>query len=64
MTHSVTTECGCGSDCECACAPAEFARLRYYFGQRLGAVDFLDEQAYHAGKQRFHNLRCHGSGVL
>jgi hypothetical protein len=44
--------------------PAEFVRLRYFFGQRLGVVDLADEQSYHAGKQRFHNLRLHGIGVL
>ena len=44
--------------------PAEFVRLRYFFGQRLGVVDLADEQSYLAGKQRFHNLRAHGWGVL
>jgi hypothetical protein len=44
--------------------PAEFVRMRYFFGQRLGVVDLADEQAYIVGKQRFHNLRAHGAGVL
>jgi hypothetical protein len=44
--------------------PAEFVRLRYFFGQRLGVVDLHDEQSYLVGKQRFHNIRCHGWGVL
>jgi hypothetical protein len=44
--------------------PAEFVRLRYFFGQRLGVVDLADEQSYLVGKQRFHNLRAHGVGVL
>lgn len=51
-------------DGTCCAIPAEFVRLRYYFGQRLGVVDLFDEQHYHAGKQRFHNLRAHGAGVL
>jgi hypothetical protein len=53
--------CGCA---ECQCAPAEFVRLRYYFGQRLGAVDLSDAQSYLVGKQRFHNRHLHGTGVL
>jgi hypothetical protein len=44
--------------------PAEFVRLRYFFGQRLGVIDLADEQSYFAGKLRFHNLRAHGVGVL
>jgi hypothetical protein len=51
----------CEPDCA---APAEFVRLRYFFGQRLGVVDLTDEQAYVVGKLRFHNLRAHGTGVL
>jgi hypothetical protein len=39
-------------------------RLRYFFGQRMGVVDLSDEQSFLVGKQRFHNLRGHGSGVL
>ena len=63
--HAVDHVCGCQCEGECCCAvPVEFVRLRYYFGQRLGVVDFSDEQSYHAGKQRFHNLRLHGLGVL
>ena len=49
---------------DCGCLPAEFVRLRYFFGQRLGVVDFNDAQAYAVGKQRFHNGRLHGSGIL
>jgi hypothetical protein len=44
--------------------PAEFVRLRYFFGQRLGVVDLADEQSYLVGKQRFHNRYAHGAGVL
>jgi hypothetical protein len=48
----------------CAAIPPEFVRMRYFFGQRLGVVDFQDEQAYHTGKMRFHNRHLHGAGVL
>ena len=49
---------------DCCAAPAEFVRLRYFFGQRLGVLELSDEQSYVVGKQRFHNLRAHGAGVL
>lgn len=52
--------CGCG----CGCTPGEFVRVRYFYGQLLGATDLLDEQAYMVGKHRFHNTRLHGWGVL
>lgn len=48
----------------CWCVPTEFVRPRFFYGQRLGVVDFTDWLWYHAGKQRFHNLLCHGVGVL
>jgi hypothetical protein len=48
----------------CVVPPAEFGRLRYFYGQRLGVVELTDEQSYLIGKQRFHNLRAHGVGVL
>ncbi|MDR3698745.1 MAG: hypothetical protein P4L56_03860 [Candidatus Sulfopaludibacter sp.] len=54
----------CAGDGECLVPPAEFVRLRYFYGQRLGVIDLSDEQSYLAGKQRFHNLRAHGVGVL
>jgi hypothetical protein len=54
----------CAEDGGCLIPPAEFVRLRYFFGQRLGVVDLADEQSYLVGKQRFHNLRAHGAGVL
>jgi hypothetical protein len=44
--------------------PVEFTRLRYAYGLRLGAVELSDEQGYLVGKHRFHNVRCHGAGVL
>ena len=57
--------CGCGGSggC-CAINPSVFVRMRYFYGQRLGVVDFQDEQSYHSGKQRFHNHLLHGSGVV
>jgi len=56
--------CGTMDAASCWSVPAEFVRLRYFFGQRLGVVDLADEQSYFVGKQRFHNLRAHGVGVL
>jgi hypothetical protein len=62
MTATHTTDpCACEA---CLVPPAEFVRLRYFFGQHLGVVDLADEQSYFVGKQRFHNLRAHGVGVL
>lgn len=59
-----TTDCP-PADCgPCGTLPPGFVRLRYFYGKRLGVVDFLDEQRYHAGKLRFHNQRLHGAGVL
>jgi hypothetical protein len=54
----------CAGSGTCLVPPAEFVRLRYFFGQRLGVVDLVDEQSYLSGKQRFHNLRAHGVGIL
>jgi hypothetical protein len=52
-------------DCgPCGTLPPGFVRLRYFYGKRLGVIDFVDEQRYHAGKQRFHNQRLHGAGAL
>lgn len=52
-------------DCgPCGTLPSGFVRLRYFYGKRMAVADFLDEQRYHSGKQRFHNQRLHGSGVL
>jgi hypothetical protein len=53
----------CGGGCDC-CGPAEFVRLRYYFGQRLGVMELSEAQSYVVAKQRFHNLRLHGAGVV
>lgn|SRR5882724_1505228 len=39
-------------------------RPNYFTGQVLSADDFIAEQDYHRGKQRRHNLLCHGFGVI
>lgn len=39
-------------------------RLNYFASQLLSADDFTAEQNYHRDKQRRHNLRCHGVGVV
>jgi hypothetical protein len=39
-------------------------RPNYFVGQFLSADDFTAEQEYHRGKQRRHNLFCHGFGVV
>src|SRR5688572_10163827 len=60
-THTIDP---CVADDPCLVPPAEFVRLRYFFGQRLGVLDLADEQSYLVGKQRLHNLHLHGWGVL
>jgi hypothetical protein len=64
MLETSMSGCGCGSPCTCATLPAEFVRVRYYFGQRLGVMELNDQFLYHAGKMAFHNVRLHGFGVL
>jgi hypothetical protein len=59
-----TLDCGCGGSCACDTLPAEFVRVRYYFGQRLGVMELNDQHLYHASKLAFHNARLHGFGVL
>src|SRR3954447_24108962 len=39
-------------------------RPNYFTGQILSVADFTAEQEYHRGKQRRHNLHCHGFGVV
>jgi hypothetical protein len=62
--HQTNTGCGCGSCASCAALPAEFVRVRYFFGQRLGVMELNDQAIYHAGKMAFHNARLHGYGVI
>jgi hypothetical protein len=62
---ATTSDCPAVDMCgACGTLPPGFVRLRYFFGKRLGVVDFVDEQRYHAGKMRFHNQHLHGAGVL
>src|SRR5882762_298022 len=44
-------------------APA-FDRLNYYYGQLLGAADFLTEQRYFRDKLKLHNRCLHGYGIV
>jgi hypothetical protein len=49
------------------CAPCEigsFARNNFFTGKLLLERDFTDEQTYLIDKQRHHNRRLHGSGVV
>jgi hypothetical protein len=62
--HETMLDCGCRGSCCCETLPAEFVRVRYYFGQRLGVMELSDQYLYHAGKMAFHNARQHGFGVL
>lgn len=54
-----------GSDNETICLDiAEFRRLKYFFGQMLGAPDLQTEQDYFRGKHKLHNRCLHGYGVV
>ena len=55
--------CGCGGADGCGDLP-ELARLRYFHGQPLGALDLRREQAYHRDRARLHNRLLHGWGVV
>ena len=46
-----------------AVVPA-FDRLNYYYGQLLGAADFVAEQRYFREKLKLHNRCFHGYGVV
>lgn len=59
--HATTT---CSCDDPCGCEESAFARLRYSYGQRLTAVDLLDEQLYLIGKDRFVARHVLGAGIL
>jgi hypothetical protein len=45
-------------------ASPEITRLNYYQRQFLNAQDFLDEQAYHRGMRRRHNIGQHTWGIV
>lgn len=51
-------------DDACHCEGGTFTRLRYSYGQRLTAVDLLDEQAYLIAKDRFVARYALGAGIL
>ncbi len=53
--------CGCGDGCG---GIPELARLRYFHGQPLSALDLRREQGYHREKARLHNRLLHGWGVV
>jgi hypothetical protein len=40
------------------------ARLRYFHGQPLGALDLRGEQSYHRDRARMHNRLLHGWGIV
>lgn len=54
--------CGCG-DHGCGDLP-ELARLRYFHGQPLSALDLRREQSYHRDRARLHNRLLHGWGIV
>ena len=56
--------CGCGCADGCGGIPELAARLRYFHGQPLGAVDLRREQSYHREKARLHNRLHHGWGFV
>ncbi len=45
-------------------APPTFDRLKYFYGQLLGARDFQIEQSYFREKLKLHNRCLHGYGVV
>lgn len=54
---------GCGGSGGCGDLP-ETARLRYFHGQPLGALDLRREQSYHRDRARLHNRLLHGWGIV
>ena len=50
--------------CEDCAEIGEFTRLRYFYGQPIGALDLRREQAYHRDKARLHNRLLHGWGIV
>lgn len=48
------------------CCPEvpEFIRLKYFYGQMLGAADFQTEQDFFREKLKLHNRCLHGYGVV
>jgi DNA-binding beta-propeller fold protein YncE len=46
------------------CEVPQLARNHYFTGKLLVERDFTDEQRYYIGKDRRHNQRLHGAGVV
>ena len=46
------------------CGLDAFVRNHYFTGKMMGAGEFQTESRYHGDKQRHHNLRLHGAGVV
>ncbi len=55
--------CGCEQGGGCGDVP-ELARLRFFHGQPLGALDLRREQSYHRDRARLHNRLLHGWGFV
>ncbi|MEJ5990259.1 helix-hairpin-helix domain-containing protein [Ramlibacter sp. PS3R-8] len=56
---SVAPDTGCPQ-----CELDVFVRNNYFTGKMMGAGEFQTETRYHGDKQRHHNLRLHGAGVV
>lgn len=52
------------SCCAPSCELGPFSRNNYFTGKLLLERDFIDEQHYFVDKNRLHNSRLHGSGVV
>jgi hypothetical protein len=61
--HDGGCGCGCHGTGGCGDLP-ELARLRYFHGQPLGALDMRREQSYHRDRARMHNRLLHGWGIV
>jgi hypothetical protein len=63
--HNPNGGCGCGCNGTGGCGDLpELARLRYFHGQPLGALDLRREQSYHRDRARMHNRLLHGWGIV
>jgi hypothetical protein len=61
--HGHPGGCHCDGAGGCGDLP-ELARLRYFHGQPLGALDLRREQSYHRNRAMLHNRLLHGWGVV
>src|SRR6476646_1345494 len=52
------------SCCDTSCDYGPFTRNNYWYGKLMLPQDFIDEQRYFRAKQRHHNQRLHGTGVV